>query len=101
MEGMSLLTQDRSGNRQKNAMPVLVRASAGPLDALYSQLQTSPDGLTTEEARKRLGQYGPNEPAVVRRAATLQQLLVFVANPLVLILLFASIITAMLGEVQQ
>jgi P-type Mg2+ transporter len=69
------------------------------LSQLFEQYQTSEKGLTSEEACKRLGQYGPNEPTAVRRAATLQQLLVFVANPLVLILLVASIITAILGEV--
>ena len=95
----SILTQDRSGDRQKNAAPVQVSTSPVPLDALYQQLQSSPSGLTTEEARKRLSQYGPNEPTVVRRAASIQQLLVFITNPLVLILLVASVITAILGEV--
>jgi Mg2+-importing ATPase len=69
------------------------------LSQFFEQYQTSEKGLTSEEARKRLRKYGPNEPTAVRRAATLQQLLVFVANPLVLILLVASIITAVLGEV--
>lgn len=95
----SILTQDRSGDRQKNTAPVQASASPVSLDALYQQLHSSPSGLTTEEARKRLSQYGPNEPTVVRRAASIQQLLVFIANPLVLILLVASIITAILGEV--
>src|SRR5689334_22770190 len=69
------------------------------LDALYQRLHSSPSGLTSGEARKRFKETGPNEPAVVQRGATLRQLLVFLANPLVLILLLASIITAILGEV--
>ena len=73
--------------------------SALSLDALYQHVHSSPAGLTSGEARKRLSQYGPNEPTTVRRGATLQQMLVFLANPLVLILLVASIITAILGEV--
>ena len=32
-----------------------------PLAALEKHLQSSPDGLTQTEARKRLAQYGPNE----------------------------------------
>lgn len=95
----SLPPQRRTGDRQKKTPPVQANASSVSLDTLYQQLQSSPGGLTTEEARKRLSQYGPNEPTAVRRAATLQQLLVFLANPLVLILLMASIITAILGEV--
>lgn len=66
---------------------------------LFAQFQSSEKGLSSEEARKRLSQYGPNAPTGARRGSTLQQLLVFVANPLVLILLVASIITAILGEV--
>lgn len=95
----SLLTQDTSGDRQKTTPPVQASASAVLLDALYQQLHSLPSGLTAEEAHKRLSQYGPNEPTVVRHGATIQQLLVFLANPLVLILLVASIITAILGEV--
>ena len=95
----SLLKHDRSGDRQETAAHAQASASALSLDALYQQLRSSPAGLTAEEARNRLSQYGPNEPTVVRRGATLQQMLVFLANPLVLILLVASIITAILGEV--
>jgi P-type Mg2+ transporter len=95
----SLLKHDRSANQQETAAPAQASASALSLDALYQQLHSSPGGLTTEEAREHLGRYGPNEPTTVRRWATLQQMLVFLANPLVLILLVASIITAILGEV--
>src|SRR5947207_8324037 len=94
-----MLTQDRIWDRQKNIVPVQASASPVSLDELYQQLHSSPGGLTIEEARKRLSQYGPNEPTVIRRGATLQQLLVFLANPLVIILLLASIISAILGEV--
>ena len=95
----SILTQDRSEDRQNNTAPAQASTSPVSLGTLYQQLQSSPKGLTAEEARKRLSQYGPNEPTVVRRSATLQQLLVFMTNPLVLILLIASIIAAILGEV--
>ncbi len=90
---------DKSGDRQKNTAPVQVSTSPVSLGTLYQQLHSSPNGLTAEEARRRLSLYGPNEPTVVRRAASIEQLLVFLTNPLVLILLIASIITAILGEV--
>jgi P-type Mg2+ transporter len=95
----SLLKHDRSADQHETTAPAQASASQLSLDALYQQLHSSPGGLTGEEARKRLSQYGPNEPTGVRRGATLQQMLVFLANPLVLILLVASIITAILGEV--
>ncbi len=95
----SMLAQDKLGNGQKHMVPMQESASSVSLDALYQQLHSSPSGLTTEEARKCLRESGPNEPTAARRGATLQQLLVFLANPLVIILLIASIISAILGEV--
>lgn len=50
------------------------------------------------EARNRLAQFGPNEPAAPRRTATVFQLLLLFANPLAIILLAASAISAALGE---
>jgi Mg2+-importing ATPase len=95
----SVLRHNRSADQQETATTPQASTSALSLDALYQQLHSSPGGLTTEEARKRLSESGPNEPTKIRRGATLQQMLVFLANPLVLILLVASIIAAILGEV--
>nr|HET6905184.1 magnesium-translocating P-type ATPase [Ktedonobacteraceae bacterium] len=95
----SLLKHDQPADQHEAAASALASADALSLDALYQQLRSSPGGLTAEEARKRLIQYGANEPTAMRRGAILQQMLVFVANPLVLILLVASVITAILGEV--
>ncbi len=61
--------------------------------------ETSPSGLTQGEAKRRLAQFGPNEPAPVRRTVPLFQLLILLANPLAIILLVASGISAALGEV--
>jgi magnesium-transporting ATPase (P-type) len=54
--------------------------------------------LTTDDARGRLGEVGPNEPARAARAAGLVQILLLMANPLVIILLLASAASAILGE---
>jgi len=58
-----------------------------------------PVGLTTDEAKLRLAKIGPNEPATARRSANLVQVLTLFANPLAIILLIASAISAALGEV--
>ena len=55
-------------------------------------------GLTSTEAAQRLAQFGPNEPAVVRRLSTVLQLLRLFVNPLVIILLVASAMSALLGQ---
>jgi magnesium-transporting ATPase (P-type) len=91
------LAQEVSVERQEGA--VQVDTTPVTLPRLYKQLQTSEAGLTAAEARKRLGQFGPNDPTAVRRTSALRQLLTFVANPLVVILFIASIVSATLGEV--
>jgi P-type Mg2+ transporter len=55
-------------------------------------------GLTSAEAARRLTQYGPNEPAPKRRFSALAQVVQLFANPLVIILLAASAISASLGQ---
>ena len=55
-------------------------------------------GLTSDEAARRLAQYGPNEPVLVRRFSALRQLLGLIANPLVLILLVAALVSSLLGQ---
>jgi len=44
-------------------------------------------GLTNLEAKRRLVQYGPNEPAVVRRHSEIVQFVSLFANPLISIVL--------------
>jgi Mg2+-importing ATPase len=68
------------------------------LTALLEHLKTSEQGLSAEQAEQRLSQYGPNDPAPVRTATALTDLLRFFANPLVLILLAASAVSAVLGQ---
>ncbi len=66
---------------------------------LLATLAASADGLTSTEAARRLARVGPNEPASTRRRAGIVQLVLFFANPLVIILLVASLITGLLGDV--
>src|SRR2546428_7486863 len=68
------------------------------IDALLAELHGSRGGLTTDDARRRLGEVGPNEPARASRTAGLVQILLLLANPLVIILLIASVASAILGE---
>ena len=56
-------------------------------------------GLTAEEARKRLIAYGPNVLPEKQKRSWLSIFLSQFANPLILILLAASTITIILGEI--
>jgi Mg2+-importing ATPase len=57
-----------------------------------------PAGLTSAEARRRLAEVGPNEATGRRRGAALREFLGLLANPLVVILLLASGVSALLGD---
>src|SRR5215469_9634335 len=61
--------------------------------------KATPVGLSSGEARKRLAEIGPNELASARRGRTAIQILLLFANPLVIILLIASLVSGLLGEV--
>ncbi len=56
-------------------------------------------GLTTEEAQRRLEQYGPNVPTLHKTRSLFSEALSLFSNPLVLILLVASGVAASVGEV--
>ena len=55
-------------------------------------------GLTREDAARRLAEHGPNDPAPQKQRSQLLELLLQFANPLVLILLLASVVSAFVGE---
>jgi Mg2+-importing ATPase len=69
-----------------------------PLATLFEQLHTSERGLTSQEALQRLDEMGPNEPVTKKRTSLVVQVLLFFVNPLVIILLLASFVSALLGE---
>jgi len=64
----------------------------------HEPLRSSARGLTSEAAERLLAEIGPNDPVEHRRRSQLAELLVLLANPLVIILLVASVIAAFLGE---
>lgn len=69
-----------------------------PLNDLLQQLQAVPAGLSSEEAKRRLRLYGPNSLARESRFAALLIFFRFFANPLVIILMVASVISLVLGD---
>jgi len=69
-----------------------------PLGALLADLDSAPDGLSAAEAVARLTRFGPNEPAPPRRFEPVREIAAYLVNPLVLILLCASAVSAMFGQ---
>ena len=70
-----------------------------PLARLLTQLATRPTGLTLGEARSRLAEYGANDASTVKRAPLWLQFLARFRNPLVIILVVASGLSAVTGDV--
>ena len=62
------------------------------------KLVTTDDGLTEQEAARRLEQYGPNKLAEEERISRLKILLHQFTSPLIYILLAAAGVTLLLGE---
>jgi Mg2+-importing ATPase len=70
-----------------------------PIPELLKQLNASVSGLTGSEAADRLKQVGPNILRPPRKQALVIQFLARFKNPLVIILLIASAVSAFTGDV--
>ncbi|GIW45954.1 MAG: magnesium-translocating P-type ATPase [Candidatus Binatia bacterium] len=69
-------------------------------NVLYAgAVNTLAAGMSSQEAAQRLEQYGRNELGAARRGGALRQFLSRFGNPLVLVLLFASTVSALTGDV--
>ncbi|MBX6342834.1 MAG: HAD-IC family P-type ATPase, partial [Thermomicrobiaceae bacterium] len=71
---------------------------ATDVDALAADHVTAPLGLTSAEAARRLKAVGPNLPGAARGAGPLRQLARLFVNPLAAVLLAASLVSAILGQ---
>jgi len=65
---------------------------------VFKTLQTSEEGLSEAEAKKRLGKYGPNRLPEEKAIGKLKILLHQFTSPLIYILLVAAVVTAILGD---
>jgi Mg2+-importing ATPase len=70
-----------------------------PLPELLRQLDARPEGLGSAAAAARLVQYGPNLVHGEHKSALAIEFLAKFRNPLVIILLFASMLSALTGDV--
>ncbi len=70
-----------------------------PIEQLLLDLGTRREGLTEAEAQSRLSDYGPNDAANERKPKLWLQFLARFRNPLVIILLAASGLSAATGDI--
>ena len=71
---------------------------SAPAETLMSGLRSSPSGLSSGEAQGRLREVGPNAVGRKGRASALVAFARQFRSPLVLILIFAAIVSAFVGE---
>ncbi|NCC30080.1 MAG: cation-transporting P-type ATPase, partial [Gammaproteobacteria bacterium] len=77
--------------------PPVEREHAQPAAAVVDRLGTSESrGLSGEEAERRLAEYGPNRLPEPKRRGPLVRLLLQFHNPLIYVLLLASVVTFLL-----
>src|SRR5512136_332858 len=69
-----------------------------PPTSLLQNLHTSPQGLSSEEARLRLSRHGANRLKPKARSDTLALLLAQFKSPIILILIFAAGLSIFVGE---
>ncbi|WBW50501.1 cation-translocating P-type ATPase [Peptoniphilus equinus] len=66
---------------------------------IFEELQTSKEGLSSAEAAARLDKYGTNELAREAKTPFIKKVIAQIIDPMILILIGASIVSAVMGEV--
>jgi Mg2+-importing ATPase len=69
-----------------------------PREAVLAHLGSSPAGLSSDEAQRRLAQLGPNALKAERNISGLRTFLNQFRNPVVLILIFAALVSVFMAE---
>jgi Mg2+-importing ATPase len=91
------VVKDPNGDRTAE----LVRDAATKDAAeIFQRLDTSPNGLSDEEAGERLEVFGPNEVAQERRHGWLERLWLASRNPLVILLTLLAIVSFGTGDMR-
>jgi len=71
------------------------------LDKIYPLAESSPQGLSMNEAIKRSGIFGYNQIAAKKKRHPFIKFLSYFKNPLILILIGAAIISGLTGEIRS
>ena len=63
-------------------------------EAVCKELQTTSEGLSSQEAAKRLETYGPNKLKEAQKATWLQRFMAQLKDPMLIILMVAALVSA-------
>ena len=84
--------------QSENQKPSSVPHWSHPADLLLREMESSPEGLSASAAKDRLRLYGANNLKPNQHDTPLRMFLSQFTNPLVLILVFAAIVSAIVSE---
>jgi Mg2+-importing ATPase len=73
--------------------PILAETSPLPKSAVFSRMKSAPEGLSEDEAARRLAEVGPNVVAVSKHRGWPWRLLTAMRNPLVILLIVLATIS--------
>ncbi|QLG61854.1 cation-transporting P-type ATPase [Halorarum salinum] len=80
------------------AAPDAVDWYAEGIDRIHDAFETDPDGLSTEEARSRLSEHGPNRLPRAKPVVWWTILLRQFKDPLIYVLVLAAVVSLAIGE---
>ncbi|AEI67110.1 cation-translocating P-type ATPase with extended N-terminal transmembrane region [Corallococcus macrosporus] len=98
LPGLLLSRGELREQRAAARPPPIEHPWALPAPALREALRTTPQGLSTDEAARRLEQYGTNALEERRPPSHLRVVWLQLRTPLVLLLVFAAVISAFTGS---
>jgi Mg2+-importing ATPase len=98
MKPSKLSQKTKSLKGQQDTQVTSVTYWDHPVEQLFSELHSTKMGLKQTQADDSIRQYGLNTLKAQRKATALQLFLYQFKSPLVLILIFAAIVSAFLGE---
>ncbi|MCC6581476.1 MAG: magnesium-translocating P-type ATPase [Phycisphaeraceae bacterium] len=97
----SLLAAMRRPTEAIRVSPLLLEVAAQPPDGVFQRLDSSPQGLTTDEAQHRLDKHGPNVVTRETPFPRLRILLHALTNPLVILLSLLAGLSVVTGDVRD
>jgi Ca2+-transporting ATPase len=95
---MFVMTLENNGKVEVPNAPPQQEWHALNAEEVLTHLKVRENGLTSEEAKRRLEHYGPNQLQEASRPTFLQMLREQLNNFVVILLIVASLISALLGD---
>ncbi|HLX64504.1 MAG TPA: magnesium-translocating P-type ATPase [Planctomycetota bacterium] len=94
-----ILNQQRKGRPSISVNPLLIEASKSDADAIVKKLESSRNGLTTDEAAIRIEKFGENIVGQEHQQTWYGLLLHSILNPLVILLAVLGILSSLTGDI--